>query len=150
MDITWITGRLAVGGGIWTDANMQQVVRAGITHIIDMQVEFDDTHLAEPYGVQVLWLPVDDDFRLKPAQIFERAADFALRILDQPDTKLFIHCAAGVHRGPIMALAVLRVLGFSPEDAITLIEERRPVVDFAEIYVRSVDNFMRSYAEAAE
>ncbi len=148
MDITWITDRLAVGGGIWTDQNMQQVVRAGITHIIDMQVEFDDTDLAEPYGVEVLWLPVDDDFKLKPPEIFERAAEFALRALEPPDAKLYVHCAAGVHRGPMAALAVLRVLGWTQPDALALIEGRRPVVDFAPVYVESVENFMRSYAEA--
>ncbi len=148
MDITWITPRIAVGGGIWTDENMQQVVRAGITHIIDMQVEFDDTALAAPYGVEVLWLPVDDDFKPKPAGIFVRAAEFAVRTLDQSETKLYIHCAAGVHRGPMMALAILRVLGTSTEEAMALIEQRRPVVDFAEVYVRSVDDFMRTYAAA--
>ena len=48
MDMTWITGRIAVGGGIWTEGKMAEVVEAGVTHIIDMQVEFDDTKLAEP------------------------------------------------------------------------------------------------------
>ncbi len=148
MDMTWITDRLAIGGGIWTDANMQQIVRAGITHIIDMQLEFDDTVLAEPYGVEVLWLPVDDDFRPKPSDIFQRGADFALRALDDSNGKLYVHCAAGVHRGPMMALAVMRVLGWRAEDAMAVVEERRPVVDFAEVYVRSVEDFMRTYAEA--
>jgi hypothetical protein len=46
MDITWLTDRIAVGGGIWTSGNMAQVARVGITHIIDMQIEFDDTPLA--------------------------------------------------------------------------------------------------------
>ncbi len=148
MDISWITDRLAVGGGIWTDANMQQVVRAGITHIIDMQVEFDDTALAEPYGIDVLWLPVDDDFKPKPLELFECGAEFAVHALYDDRNKLYVHCAAGVHRGPMMALAVMRVLGWRVEDAMAMIEERRPVVDFAEVYVRSVENFMRTYAPA--
>ena len=46
MDITWLTDRIAVGGGIWNAENMAKVARAGITHIIDMQIEFDDTPLA--------------------------------------------------------------------------------------------------------
>ena len=37
MDMTWVTDRIAVGGGIWTDEKMVEVARAGITHIIDMQ-----------------------------------------------------------------------------------------------------------------
>jgi len=62
MDMTWVTDRIAVGGGIWVDEKMAQVAAAGVTHIIDMQIEFDDTLLAEPYGIEVLWNPVDDDF----------------------------------------------------------------------------------------
>jgi len=144
MDITWITDRIAVGGGIWTDEKMIEVVRQGITHIIDMQIEFDDTKLAEPYGVQVLWNPVDDDFQPKPSEVFQRGVEFALDALEEPQTKLFIHCAAGVHRAPMMGLAVLRALGFSLQDAKQLIESRRYVVDFAEVYVRSVEEFMRT------
>ena len=145
MDMTWITDRMAVGGGIWTDEHMQEVVRAGITHIIDMQVEFDDTGLAEPYGVEVLWVPVDDDFKPKPPQIFQRASEFGLHALGQDGTKLYVHCAAGVHRGPMVALSLLRVMGWSLEDAVAVIEQRRPVVDFAEVYVHSVENFIRAY-----
>jgi protein-tyrosine phosphatase len=62
---------------------------------------------------------------------------------------VFIHCAAGVHRAPMMALAVLRALGFGADDAMQMIESRRKVVDFADVYVESVEEFMRSY-EAAE
>ena len=72
--MTWVTNRIAVGGGIWTDEKMIEVVRAGVTHIIDMQIEFDDTRLAEPYGVKVLWNPTDDDFQPKPAGAFPRRA----------------------------------------------------------------------------
>lgn len=146
--MTWITGRIAVGGGIWTDDKMAVVARAGITHIIDMQVEFDDTELAEPYGIQVLWNPVDDDFQSKPPAVFQRGVEFALAALDGSDTRLYIHCAAGVHRAPMMALALLRVLGYSLEDAAGLIESRRPVVDLADVYVRSVEKFVRSCALA--
>ncbi|HZD33247.1 MAG TPA: dual specificity protein phosphatase [Candidatus Angelobacter sp.] len=142
MDLTWVTDRVAVGGGIWHERNMIEVVREGITHIIDMQIEFDDTRLAEPYGVKVLWNPTDDDFRPKSAALLRRGVDFALEALEEPDAKVFIHCAAGVHRAPMMALAVLRAQGWSLEDAVSTIEEKRDVVDFADVYVRSVEEFM--------
>jgi protein-tyrosine phosphatase len=149
MDITWVTDRIAVGGGIWNDDKMIEVVRAGITHIIDMQVEFDDTRLAEPYGVHVLWNPTDDDFQLKPARLFQRGVDFALAALDDAESRIFIHCAAGVHRAPMMTLAILRAMGFALEDAMDMIQTRRAVVDFADVYIDSVENFIRTY-QAAE
>ena len=142
MDMTWVTDRIAVGGGIWTDEKMMEVVDAGITHIIDMQIEWDDTRLAAPYGVKVLWNPTDDDFRRKPPELFRRGVEFALAALDDAETRLFIHCAAGVHRAPMMALALLGSMGWSVEDAIQLIEARRPVVDFADVYVSSVEKFL--------
>jgi threonine dehydrogenase-like Zn-dependent dehydrogenase len=137
MDMTWVTDRIALGGGIWTDDKMIEVVRAGVTHIVDMQIEWDDTALAEPYGVKVLWNPTDDDFRLKSAALLQRGVDFALG-------------AAGVHRAPMMALAVLRAIGFGLDDAMDMIQSRRPVVDFADVYVRSVEEFIRSYQPAQQ
>lgn len=143
MDITWVTDRIAVGGGIWNADNMATVSRAGITHIIDMQIEFDDTPLAQPHGISVCWNPVDDDFEPKPAKVFERGVEFALAALEEKRAKLFVHCAAGVHRAPMMTLALLGVMGWEVEDAMDLIEGRRPAADFAEVYVRSVEDFLK-------
>jgi len=143
MDITWVTDRIGVGGGIWNAENMAAVARAGITHIIDMQIEFDDTPLAEPLGISVCWNPVDDDFEPKQAEVFERGVEFAMAALEASGTKVFIHCAAGVHRAPMMTLALLGVMGWTVEDAMDLIEGRRPVADFAEVYVRSVEDFLQ-------
>ena len=150
MDMTWVTGRIAVGGGIWTADNMVAVARAGVTHIIDMQIEFDDTRLAEPHGIEVLWNPIDDDFQPKPPEVFQRGVDFAVQALEAEENKLFIHCAAGVHRAPMMTLAVLCSSGWTPETARELIEKRRPVVDFADVYVRSVERFLDQQVRAGK
>ena len=48
-----------------------------------MQIEFDDTPLAEPYGMKVLWNPTDDDFQPKPPEIFQRGVDFAMEALNE-------------------------------------------------------------------
>jgi protein-tyrosine phosphatase len=143
MDMTWIGDRVAVGGGIWNERKMAEVARAGITHIIDMQVEFDDTELARPHGIQVLWNPIHDDFQPKRPEVFQRGVEFAVEALGDEQAKLFIHCAAGVHRAPMMALAVLCSMGWELEDARQVIETRRPVVDFAQVYVDSVEEFLR-------
>jgi hypothetical protein len=148
MDMSWVTGRIAVGGGIWNAENMAALVKAGVTHIIDMQIEFDDRPLAEPFGVKVLWNPIDDDFQPKPPEVFERGVQFAKKALNEPETKLFIHCAAGVHRAPMMALGLLGALGFKMKDAMRMIETRRPEADFADVYVRSVDRFLQGYLAA--
>jgi len=150
MDMSWVTSRIAVGGGIWNAENMAQVARAGVTHVIDMQIEFDDTPLAEPHGISVLWNPIDDDFQPKSPDVFQRGVDFALEALDEAETKVFIHCAAGIHRAPMMTLAILCSLGWKVGDALQLIEARRPVVDFADVYVNSVKRFLQEQLRAAK
>jgi protein-tyrosine phosphatase len=145
MDMTWVTDRIAVGGGIWNDENMAELVRMGVSHIIDMQIEFDDRPLAKPYDVAVLYNPIDDDFQPKSPDVFQRGVEFALGALDSPENKVYVHCAAGVHRAPMMALAILRSMGWSLDDAKELIQGRRYVVDFADVYVQSVEDFMAVY-----
>jgi len=145
MDMTWVTDRIAVGGGIWHERNMMDVVAAGITHIIDMQIEFNDNQLGpEEYGIKVLWNPTDDDFLAKPPKLFQAGMDFVQAAFkERADAKVFIHCAAGVHRAPMMALAVLcSIKQMSVDDARELIEDKRPVADFADVYVESVRAFL--------
>jgi protein-tyrosine phosphatase len=149
MDITWVTDRIAVGGGIWNARNMEELAHSGVTHIIDMQIEFDDRPLAEPWGIQVLWNATDDDFLPKPPELLKRGVDFAIGALDDPRARLYIHCAAGVHRAPMMTLAVLCALDWKMDDGMRLIEMRRPVADFADVYVESVRRFVEAGFESA-
>jgi protein-tyrosine phosphatase len=148
MDMTWVTDRIAVGGGIWNESNMRDVVSQGVTHIINMQIEFDDRELARPHGVEVLWNAVEDDFQHKPAEIFQRGVEFALTALQGPENRIYIHCAAGVHRAPMMTLALLCALGWQLEEAKKHIQSLRSVVDWAEIYVRSVEDFLQAWTPA--
>jgi hypothetical protein len=148
MDVTWVTERVALGGGIWNARNMEELARSGVTHVLDMQIEFDDTPLGEGCGVRVLWNPMDDDFLPKPPSVLERGVEFALEALKDAGAKLYIHCAAGVHRAPMMTLAVLCAMGWELDPAMVLIETQRPVVDFADVYVESVRRFLESRVES--
>jgi protein-tyrosine phosphatase len=149
MDITWVTERVALGGGIWNARNMEELAQAGVSHVLNMQIEFDDRPLAEPFGIRVLWNPTDDDFLLKPPELLKRGVDFALEALERPEARLYVHCAAGVHRAPMMTLAVLCAMEWEIEAAMVLIETRRPVVDFADVYVESVRRFLEARVESA-
>jgi len=149
MDMTWVTERLALGGGIWNAQNMAMLAQAGITHVVNMQIEFDDRPLARPHGIQVLWNPTDDDFAPKPPELLKKGVDFALEAMEDPQARLYVHCAAGVHRAPMMTLAVLCAMGSEMDEAMHVIESRRPVVDFADVYVESVRRYLEAYVEPA-
>lgn len=151
-DLTFITDRLAVGGAIYTRENFLELERVGITHIINTQIEFDDETLRrtgtgepDPGGPQILWLGTDDDFEPKPPEYFRRGVEFALAALDGPAAKLLVHCASGIHRGPMVALAILRVLGFDRYAAERLVRARRPQADFPEVYLDSVEAFLAEW-----
>jgi len=146
--MTWVSDRIAVGGGIWNESNMRDVVSLGVTHIINMQIEFDDRELARSHGVQVLWNAVEDDFQHKPAEIFQRGVEFSLAALQDPESRIYVHCAAGVHRAPMMTLALLCAMGWQLDEAKRHIQSLRPVVDWAEVYVRSVEDFLQAWVPA--
>ena len=148
MDITWVTERIALGGGICNARNMEELAQSGVTHVLNMQIEFDDRPLAEVHGVQVLWNPTDDDFLPKSPELLKRGVDFALEALDDPGARLYVHCAAGVHRAPMMTLAVLCAMEWEMDAAMALIEARRPAADFADVYVESVRRFLESRVES--
>jgi protein-tyrosine phosphatase len=116
---------------------------------LDMQIEFDDTPLAGPYGIAVLWNPVDDDFQPKSADVFRRGVEFARQALDEPEARVYVHCAAGVHRAPMMTLAILCSMGWELGEAMQTIQARRPVVDFADVYVDSVKSFLQEQVETS-
>ncbi len=147
MDISWVTERIALGGGIWNARTMEELAQAGVTHVLNMQIEFDDRPLAEPLGIRVLWNPTGDDFLPKPLELLRRGVDFALEALGDSEARIYVHCAAGVHRAPMMTLAVLCALEWEIEAAMALIETRRPVADFADVYVESVRRFLETRVE---
>lgn len=145
LDISWITERIALGGWVETEEKMQAAAKVGITHIINMTWECDNTPLAKPYRIRVLLNPTDDDFQSKPPELLERGVKFALAALGKPASKLLIHCVAGRHRGPMMTLALFSALGWPMEDAMRWISERRPIVDWAPIYLQSIARFVEQH-----
>lgn len=139
MDIFYILDRrLAVGSGIWTGENMAELVRMGFTHVINLQIEFDERELARAAGIENLWNPTDDDFAAKPPEFFERSAQFALAALEQEQAKVYVHCAAGIRRAPLTTAAILCALGYEPFEAINMVASRRVGADFPEVYVNSL------------
>lgn len=140
MDFNFVTERIAVGAGIGSKEDLDQLVAAGISHILDMRAEFDDDTLNDA-RVTILWLPQVDDGSPRPAGQYRRGVEFAFTALGQAHNKIYCHCAAGVNRGPTMCYAVLRAFGITGSDAIQMIMKARPQVGFYHIqnYLDSVE-----------
>jgi hypothetical protein len=55
-----------------------------------------------------------------------------------------------VHRAAMMTLGVLCSMGWELNTAMDTISARRPVVDFAEVYVNSVENFLQQQVRSGD
>src|SRR5438132_13324940 len=124
-DYDFITLRLATGAAIVTDRDVEQLVQDRITHIIDCRSEVDDRSLIKGYSqrkigktnprlkteLQYLYNGVPDDNKPKPPEWFGKSIDFALEAFSHHGTRVYVHCAAGVNRGPSTAFAILLALG---------------------------------------
>lgn len=144
----WVTDRIAVGGRIPDREAMDQLRRSGITHLLSVATEEDDTELAAEFELEFLLNGCDDDYEPKPPEFFAPAVDYVLRALKNPQAKVHIHCAAGARRSIMMVLAVLRAQGLSQDEAIRLITEKRAAAQFVPAYVESVENYLRFRAGA--
>lgn len=130
-DYSFITSRIATGGALNSPADVQDLVAAGITHVLDARAEFDDGPLFAQSGIQYIWNPTQDDGQHKPPEYFATTLSFALPALAQPHTKLDLHCAAGVNRGPSNAICVMLALGWLLDTAEALMRSKRPQVNIA-------------------
>ena len=112
MRCEYATPQIAIGGAMNTREAYDQMQSHldGITHIICLtrlcQHRFDDTPKAE-----ILHYYMPDDGKFKPYRYWAACVEFALDVLENPHSKLLIHCAAGRNRSTSVAYAVLRCKG---------------------------------------
>jgi protein-tyrosine phosphatase len=130
VDYHFVTDRLAVGGCIRDVECMRELAALGFTHVINMMHEFDDHAINDGTGIALLQNGTPDDFLPKPTTLFWKGVDFTLKAFENPVAKVYVHCAAGVHRSPIMVLAILRALGHQRQQAMSMITGARPQADF--------------------
>jgi len=130
MDYSRLTDKVFVGAAVGSAADVDQLVAAGVTAIVDARVEFDDAAILMAFYPSVLYLydpTADDGVHPKPVHWFQSALGFALPLIVQPKPNcVLFHCAAGIARGPSLAYCVLRALGWSKDDAFNLIKSKRP------------------------
>lgn len=107
-DFDFITARIATGAAPVDRGFVRALLRAGITHVIDVTNAIDDRSLL-PANFPYIWDPTADDGMPKPAQWFSHPLFWAGTILPQNSTaKIYVHCTSGINRGPSMAYAIIR------------------------------------------
>ena len=136
MDYSKITEDLFIGTTP-TVPDYEHLRELGVRLVINMRWEFrPPPDLYDP-PLHFLWLRTFDSplFPI-PMQALHNGARAALQTIRE-GSKVYVHCAAGRHRGVAMGSVVLIAQGYEPHEAMKLITERRRVADPHIFYIRS-------------
>ena len=132
--ICWVTPQLALSGDLGDDMasmkrHLDEWVDAGITHIVDVRVEADDTKFVARLAPHLTyhWLGVDDDGGRQADEWFDAGTAAVSAALSDPAARVMVHCHMGVNRGPSLLFAAMLALGHDPIEAITAIRQQRPI-----------------------
>ena len=137
-NLHFVTPQLAVGGDLnafddtLASRQLDEICRLGITHVLDVRLEWDDerTFAERAPDVHYLHHGMDDAGQAVPYEWFEEAVRWvedAFR--SDPDAVVLAHCHMGINRGPSVGFAVLLALGWDPVEAIAAIRRARPVAN---------------------
>jgi len=136
MNFSKITDELFIGTTPST-SDYDALRDLGVRLVINMRL----THGPRPDGhnppLLLLWLRTfDSPFFPIPIAKLVIGARTALEMI-RTGGKVYVHCAAGRHRGVVMGSCILIAQGYEPEAAMQLITERRPIADPYVYYIRS-------------
>jgi protein-tyrosine phosphatase len=146
MDFSQITDSLFIGTTpLPNDYEILRKLDVGL--VINMRVErrpYADPHSSP---IPALWLPTCDSplFPI-PLRKLHRGVAAALATFDKGQ-KVYAHCAAGVHRSVALGASILIARGYSVDEAIQLIKERRKVADPHAWYIfRRIEHFANNWS----
>jgi protein tyrosine phosphatase (PTP) superfamily phosphohydrolase (DUF442 family) len=120
--------------------------KLGVELVINIRFGFPPARDPISPPMKSLWLPVIDS-PIFPISIhaLQIGVQEALKVIDRGGV-VYAHCSRGRHRGPAMGACILIAQGMSPEEAMRLIEQRRPVADPHAWYIqRRIMEFARTW-----
>jgi dual specificity phosphatase 3 len=133
-DAAFVTEQLVVGGDLGTHdeelavRQLQDLVDAGVTHVVDTRIEWDDKAWVAERSPDIVYRHhgMDDAGQEVPDEWFDEAVGSAREGIESGGVVL-AHCHMGVNRGPSLGLAVLLDQGWDVVDALDAIRGARPV-----------------------
>jgi protein-tyrosine phosphatase len=126
-DISKITDYLYISA--WPEEHhTDELIAYNIRLILSMHWWKPSKELNRP-PLRVMWLPtIDTPITPMPIGTLRKGVEAALPTIKDGHAVL-THCRAGVHRSVAMASCVLIGMGYSADDAMKLISEKRSVAD---------------------
>jgi protein-tyrosine phosphatase len=138
-DAAFLTDQLLTGADLdiednrHAEAQLAELVDRGLTHIVDVRIEWSDQYLVSQLApdVKYLHLGIDDAGQQVPDEFFDIGVAFIRDALVDPTSLVLAHCHMGINRGPSLAYAVLLDAGVDPVEALDLIRSARPIAYIA-------------------
>ena len=126
-DISQVTDYLYISA--WPQGeHSEEIVALGVRLVLSMHWLIPAKSLRRP-PLRLLWLPtIDKPFFPIPIRILNKGVKAALPVI-QDGKAVLVHCKAGVHRSVAQAACVLISMGYSADDAMQLITQKREVAD---------------------
>ena len=108
--------------------HIKKIVALGVRLVLSMHWIRPTKMLGKP-PVKLLWLPtIDNMFFPMPIKILNKGVRAALPVIEN-DGAVLVHCKSGMHRSVAQAACVLIAMGYTADDAMQLIKEKRAVAD---------------------
>lgn len=124
-DIDFVTESLAVGGAVTDERQWRVLAGMGIGAVLDLRAEdVDDAVLLAEHGMHLLHLPTED-WHPPGQDELARATDWVIEQMSD-GRKTLIHCGHGIGRSVIVTAAVLVCMGFPWQEAMRIIQRKRP------------------------
>ena len=127
----FVTPQLLIGGDLSFDQStaagqLEELVDAGVTHIVDVRVEANDAPLVAELAPEVDYLHhgIDDAGQRVAARLLRHHRRLRREAIDAGGVVL-THCHMGINRGPSLGFAILLHQGWDPVDALTAIRAAR-------------------------
>ena len=108
--------------------HVKEIVALGVRLVLSMHWLRPTKMLGKP-PVKLLWLPTFDNIFLPmPIRTLNKGVRAALPVIDEGGAVL-VHCKSGMHHSVAQAACVLIAKGYTADDAMQLIKEKRAVAD---------------------
>ena len=108
--------------------HVAEIIALGVRLVLSMHWMRPTKMLGKP-PVKLLWLPTFDNmFFPMPIKTLTKGVRTALPVIEDGHSVL-VHCKSGMHRSVAQAACVLIGMGYTADDAMQLIKEKRAVAD---------------------
>jgi hypothetical protein len=102
---------------------LPQLLQAGITHFVDLTSEFDALRPYAPDPALRLSHPIRD-FGVPTAAGMRCTLDDIQAVLAESDTRIYLHCKAGIGRTGTVAACLLVDQGYGADEALALLQRK--------------------------